>query len=216
VGRDHCSAANEEQAMVIDPVLISEPERRVPRHGGGDMASGGRADAWGALMAAAQSGHGGAYQRLLTEMSEWLARYFRRRLPAGEIDDAVQETLLAIHRRRHTYDPRLPLTPWLAGIAKRKWIDQLRGMGRRPTEELPSDLAVTGHEAAVTSASVLASLLDQLRPAQARVITLVKLQGFSVEDASRETGLSVSAVKMNVHRGLARLTLILEKTDDVD
>lgn len=167
-------------------------------------------------MAAAQEGHGGAYQRLLTELSDWLLRYFRRRLPPGDVDDAVQETLLAIHRRRHTYDPQRPLLPWLAGIAKRKWIDQLRSMGRRPAEELPADMPVADHEAAVTSASVLASLLAELRPAQAQVIRLVRLQGYSVEDVSRETGLSPSAVKMNIHRGLARLAAILEKTDDID
>ena len=59
-------------------------------------------------MMAAQNGHGGAYRRLLSDVSPWLHRYFRRRLPHGHIDDAVQETLLAIHRRRHTFDPRQP------------------------------------------------------------------------------------------------------------
>ena len=62
-------------------------------------------------MEAGQNGHGGAYHRLLKEVSEWLTRYFQRRLPAGDVDDAVQETLLAIHRRRHTFDPRCPLKP---------------------------------------------------------------------------------------------------------
>lgn len=167
-------------------------------------------------MVAAQNGHGGAYRRLLGEISGWLHRYFQRRLPHGDVEDAVQETLLAVHRRRHTYDPRYPLGPWLASVAKRKWIDQLRSLGRRPTEELTDDLAVDDHEASVTSASVLASLLDNLRPAQARIIMLVKIQGHSIEDASRETGLSASAVKMNIHRGLARLTALLEKTEDVE
>lgn len=167
-------------------------------------------------MVAAQNGHGGAYRRLLGEISGWLHRYFQRRLPYGDVEDAVQETLLAVHRRRHTYDPRYPLGPWLASIAKRKWIDQLRSLGRRPTEELTDDLAVDDHEASVTSASVLASLLDNLRPAQARIIMLVKIQGHSIEDASRETGLSASAVKMNIHRGLARLTALLKKTEDVE
>jgi RNA polymerase sigma-70 factor (ECF subfamily) len=175
-----------------------------------------RSAGWEALMTAAQAGHGGAYQRLLTELSAWLLRYFQRRLPVGDVDDAVQETLLAVHRRRHTYDPRLPFTPWLAAIAKRKWIDQLRSMGRRHSEELPPDVAVDGHEAAVTSASVLASLLGELRPAQAQAIIRVKLHGYSIDDVARETGLSASAVKMNIHRGLARLTDILEKTDDLD
>ncbi|WP_419198209.1 sigma-70 family RNA polymerase sigma factor [Novosphingobium resinovorum] len=167
-------------------------------------------------MIAAQDGHGGAYRRLLGELAPWLQRYFERRLPPGEVDDAVQETLLAVHRRRHTYDPAYPLRAWLAAIAKRKWIDQLRGIGRRPTDALPDDLAISDHEAMVTSATVLASLLEQLRPAQAQVIALVKLQGYTIEDASHETGLSASAVKMNIHRGLARLTAFIEKTDDVE
>ena len=167
-------------------------------------------------MVAAQGGHGGAYRRLLGEISEWLERYFQRRLPPGDVDDAVQETLLAIHRRRHTYDPRYPLGPWLAAIAKNKWVDQLRSLSRRPVGELSEDMPVEDHEAAVISSSVLASLLEQLSPAQARAILLVKVQGFSVEDASRQSGLSPSAVKMNIHRGLARLTSIIEKTPDVE
>ncbi|WP_176598859.1 sigma-70 family RNA polymerase sigma factor [Sphingobium sp. 15-1] len=167
-------------------------------------------------MVAAQGGHGGAYRRLLSEISPWLHRYFQRRLPHGDVDDAVQETLLAVHRRRHTYDPAYPLGLWLAAIARRKWIDQLRSLERRPTGELPDTLSVVDHEASVTSASVLASLLEQLRPAQAQVIALVKLHGYSIEEASRETGLSPSAVKMNIHRGLARLTAFIEKTPDVE
>jgi len=167
-------------------------------------------------MQAAQNGHGGAYRRLLGETSAWLERYFERRLPPGEVDDAVQETLLAIHRRRHTYDPRHPFGPWLAAIAKHKWIDQLRGMTRRPAERLSDDLPVQDHEASVLSASVLASLLEALRPAQAQAILLVKVQGYSVDEASVRTGRSASAVKMNIHRGLARLTALIEKTSDVE
>lgn len=167
-------------------------------------------------MEAAQDGHGGAYRRLLGETSEWLKRYFERRLPPGEVDDAVQETLLAIHRRRHTYDPHYPFTPWLAAIAKNKWVDQLRGLSRRSADELSDDVAVPDHEAEVVSASVLASLLEQLRPAQAQAILLVKVQGYSVDEASSRTGLSPSALKMNIHRGIARLTALIEKTSDVE
>jgi RNA polymerase sigma-70 factor (ECF subfamily) len=128
----------------------------------------------------------------------------------------VQETLLAVHRRRHTYDPHYPMRVWLAAIAKRKWIDQLRALGRRPTEELPDTLSVGDHETSVISATVLERLLDELRPAQAQAILLVKLQGYSIEEVSQETGQSVSAVKMNIHRGLGRLTVFIEKTHDVE
>jgi RNA polymerase sigma-70 factor (ECF subfamily) len=184
------------------------------RHDGPSLAT--TPDEWGRMMVAAQEGHGGAYQRLLSEIAQSLHRYFQRRLPHGDVDDAVQETLLAVHRRRHTYDGRYPLGPWLGAIAKRKWIDQLRSLGRRPTEELPDDLSVGDHESSVISASVLARLLDELQSAQKRAIMLVKLQGYSIEDACRETGLSASAVKMNIHRGLARLTAFIEKTNDVE
>jgi RNA polymerase sigma-70 factor (ECF subfamily) len=182
------------------------PERPAPTAG----------DDWGGLMVAAQDGNGGAYRRLLGEISVWLTRYFQRRLPPGDVDDAVQETLLAVHRRRHTYDPHYPLGPWLAAIARRKWIDQLRSLGRRPTEELSEHLSIGDHETSVVSGSVLARLLEELRPAQAQAILLVKVQGFSIDDASRETGLSASAIKMNIHRGLARLTAFIEKTPDVE
>jgi RNA polymerase sigma-70 factor (ECF subfamily) len=167
-------------------------------------------------MEAGQNGHGGAYRRLLGETSEWLTRYFERRLPSGDVDDAVQETLLAIHRRRHTYDPQYPFGPWLAAIAKNKWVDQLRSLARRPIDQLSEDLSVGDHEVSVISASVLASLLEELRPAQAQAILLVKVQGYSIEDASGQIGLSPSAVKMNIHRGLARLTALIEKTPNVE
>jgi RNA polymerase sigma factor (sigma-70 family) len=196
--------------MVANPIprLMPSQDRR--------SSHAATRDEWSALMVAAQDGHGGAYQRLLSEISDWLRLYFLRRLPPGDVDDAVQETLLAVHRRRHTYDPHYPMGAWLAAIAKHKWIDQLRGIGRRPTEELPDDLSVGDHEASVTSASVLERLLGELRPAQAQAILLVKLQGYSIEDVSQETGQSVSAVKMNIHRGLGRLTALIEKTHDVE
>jgi RNA polymerase sigma factor (sigma-70 family) len=197
------------------PLPASEPGALTPRPQPAGAASL-PLDTWAAWMEAAQRGHGGAYRRLLTEISPWLHRYFRRRLPPADIDDAVQETLLAIHRRRHTFDPRQPLEPWLAAIAKRKWIDQLRGMARRAAEELPEDLPAADQAEAATSASVLARLLETLRPAQAQAILLVKVQGHSIAEASRETGQSPPAVKMNIHRGLARLSALVENSHDLD
>lgn len=214
---DHRAASLELEIMRSDFLarLISKPSSGATRIAR-ERPSSTAPDDWGGLMAAAQDGHGGAYRRLLAEVSEWLVRYFQRRLPAGEVDDAVQETLLAIHRRRHTYDPHYPFGPWLAAIARNKWIDQLRSLGRRPTDQLPDEIPVGDHEASVVSSSVLASLLGELRPSQARAILLVKVQGYSIEDASGMTGLSPSAIKMNIHRGLARLTAFIEKTPDVE
>lgn len=167
-------------------------------------------------MAAAQAGNGGAYRRLLAELQTWLTRYYAHRLPMAQVDDAVQDTLLAIHQKRHTYDPARPFKPWLGAVARHKWIDRLRLMARTATERLPPEIAVADHKSAVISATVLRQLMDELKPAQADAIRLVKLEGYSVEEASAKTGQSGSLVKVNIHRGLARLSAIVQGRSDVD
>lgn len=162
-------------------------------------------------MAAAQDGHGGAYRRLLDELRRWLTGFFVRRLPPGVVDDAVQDTLIAIHDKRHTYDRDRPFKPWLVAVARYKWIDRLRSLSRTPTELLDDDIAVDGHESAVMSATVLDQLLSELKPAQQTVIRLVKLEGYSIEEASVRTGQSSSLVKVNIHRGLARMAAMVER-----
>jgi RNA polymerase sigma factor (sigma-70 family) len=169
---------------------------------------------WRALMVAAQSGNAETYRRLLTEVSAWLHRYYVRRLPTPMVDDAVQEVLLAVHEKRHTYDPAQPFGPWLAAIARYKWIDRLRAMKAAPSETLSDALPVQDHGNAVQDARSLELLLGRLKPAQAEVIRLVKLQGLSLEEAASRTGQTVSLVKVNIHRGLGRLTaLVQEQTD---
>lgn len=174
------------------------------------------ADAWDALMAVAQGGDAAAYHRLLSEVADWLRRYFARRLPPAMIDDAIQDTLIAVHEKRHTYDPSRPFGAWLAAIARYKWIDALRSLKARPTEVLDDDIAVPDHEAAITSAWSLERLLGTLKPAQSQVIRLVKLQGLSIEEAAQATGQSATLVKVNIHRGLKRLTARLRSEPDAD
>lgn len=173
-------------------------------------------DQWGRLMEAAQGGNGGAYNRLLNEVQPWLVRYYSRRLPLHMVDDAAQDTLMAIHQKRHTYEPGRPFRPWLAGIARYKWIDRLRAMGRQHTVSIDDEIfepSVEGHESAVTSAILLEELLTKLKPAQISVIRLVKLQGFSIEDAAAKTGQSESLVKVNIHRGLAKLAAMVQSAE---
>jgi RNA polymerase sigma-70 factor (ECF subfamily) len=169
---------------------------------------------WRALMVAAQSGNAEIYRRLLTEVSAWLHRYYVRRLPTPMVDDAVQEVLLAVHEKRHTYDPAQAFGPWLAAIARYKWIDRLRAMKTASMEELSDNLAVLDHGDAVQDARSLELLLAKLKPAQAEVIRLVKLQGLSLEEAASRTGQTVSLVKVNIHRGLGRLTALVR--DQID
>ena len=171
---------------------------------------------WGGWMAAAQAGNGAVYHRLLSEVGTWLRRYFARRLPPGMVDDAVQDTLMAIHAKRHTFDPARPFGPWLAAVARHKWIDRLRSMKAGATESLTDEVAVGDHGDAVTSAWSLEALLRTLSPAQSDVIRLVKLQGHSIEEAAARTGQSASLVKVNIHRGLGRLAARVRKQHDAD
>jgi RNA polymerase sigma factor (sigma-70 family) len=172
--------------------------------------------AWDKMMVAAQGGDGASYRRLLSEVAVWLRRYYARRLPPAMIDDVIQDTLIAIHEKRHTYTPSRPFGAWLAAIARYKWIDALRSMKTKSTEALDDNIPVADHEAAVTSAWSLDRLLAMLKPAQSQVIRLVKLQGFSIEEASKASGQSATLVKVNIHRGLKRLTSLLGSESDAD
>ncbi len=158
-------------------------------------------------MAAAQGGDAVAYRRLLGEVRPWLVAYYRRRLPPAYVEDSVQEAMIALHDKRRTYDPARPFSAWIAGIARYKWIDRLRAMGRAPLAELPDNLVDEGqnHGDAVLNATVLTQMLTTLKPPQAEAIRLVKLLGLSIEEAAARTGQLESLVKVNIHRGLARL-----------
>ncbi len=170
--------------------------------------------AWDALMAAAQDGNATAYHRLLSEVDAWLRRYYSRRLPPSTIDDVVQDVLVAVHEKRHTYDPNRPFIAWLSAIARYKWIDAIRSLQSRATVTLEDDVAAPSHENSVTSAWSLEKLLGTLKPAQAEVIRLVRLEGHSIEEASLATGQSATLVKVNIQRGLKRLAALLRNHPD--
>ncbi len=171
---------------------------------------------WSGLMRAAQKGDGVRYRQLLDELRPWLKRYFGTRLPPAMVDDAVQDTLFALHEKRNTYDATRPFGPWLVAIARYKWIDRLRALRKSATQPVGEDLAVEDHGAAVQSATTLEKLLSELKPAQAEVIRLVKMHGFSIEEASARTGQSASLVKVNIHRGITRMMIAAQKQMQAD
>jgi RNA polymerase sigma-70 factor (ECF subfamily) len=160
---------------------------------------------WNALMMAAQAGDDRAYGQLMSEVSQWLSRYFRKRLPPAAAEDATQEALLAIHVHKLKYQPDAPMAPWLKTIARFKWIDQLRGHLRNPDSLGDVDVPVSDHGPAARAAILLDLLLSEVKPAQAQVIKLVKLHGATIEEAASASGQSPSLVKVNIHRGLKRL-----------
>lgn len=170
-----------------------------------------------ALMVAALAGDAAAYRRFLTELAGFVRAFLRRRLTHApdDVEDLVQEILLAVHTQRHTYDPAQPITAWLHAIARYKLIDALR---RRARVELRTDALDDAHELIAASDAHeaearrdLDKLLARLPDKQRLPIVYTKLRGMSVAEAARATGLSEAAVKIGVHRGLRRLAALTRR-----
>ena len=162
------------------------------------------------LMAKAQQGDKASYRLALSGAQDWLARYFARRIAPHSVDDLVQETLVALHTKRATYDATRPFYPWLAAIARFRWIDALRKLQRTPEVQDEADLPVPSAEEPIVARLSLDRLLGHITPAQASAITLTKIEGLSIAETSRMTGQSEALVKVNIHRGLKTLAALVE------
>jgi RNA polymerase sigma-70 factor (ECF subfamily) len=195
-------------------LLCSESGMRQPRRTqelSQSENSDRRSERWGGLMVAAQNGERRVYEKLLRELDAWLRRYYTRRLPRPAAEDARQDALLAIHVNRYSYVPSGSFAAWVAAIARHKWIDRIRDASRVAASSLHDNIPVEDHGRAAISAISVDRLLSHLNPAQANVIRLVKLQGLSIEDASGVTGQSAALVKVNVHRGLKKLSALVAR-----
>jgi len=172
------------------------------------------------LMLAGLAGDAKAHQRLLLAAAARLRSYYARRLggDAPDLEDLVQETLIAIHERRESYNSALPFTAWLHAIAKYKLIDHYRRTGLRrqvDLDEIGELAAEDGFEPAIAAIDI-ERMLGQLPPKHRQAIKLTRLDGYSVEEASRMTGQSPSGIKIGVHRGLRKLSAVIRNDDDDD
>jgi RNA polymerase sigma factor (sigma-70 family) len=162
------------------------------------------------LMGLSQQGDAEAYRTVLVAVQAWLRRYYHGRIVPSQIDDLVQETLTSLHLKRATFDATRPFMPWLAAIARYRWIDQLRRTYRQQETALDDDVATDGDDEAILSRLSLDTLLRSLPDKQAGVIRLVKIEGHTIADAALRSGQSESLVKVNIHRGLKRLAALVE------
>jgi RNA polymerase sigma-70 factor, ECF subfamily len=163
------------------------------------------------LFTAGLAGDAAAYREFLARLSAHLRGVLRRRLyrMPDYVEDIVQETLLAVHNGRHTYRPEQPLTAWIHAIARYKLADFLRARARHdaltePLDDAAELFASTDDEPAQARRDV-GKLLEELPQKQRLPIVHVKLEGLSVAQTAALTGLSESAVKIGVHRGLKAL-----------
>ena len=161
------------------------------------------------LMLRGLAGDASSHARLLGELGGYLRAYFTRRLgpSAAEAEDLVQETLLAIHLKRETYDPRQPFTPWAYAIGRYKLLDHFRRQGVRrtvPLEDAGVLLASENAEEGVVRRD-LDKLLADLPERQRAVLEDVKISGYSIEETALRHGISAVAAKVGIHRSLQKL-----------
>jgi RNA polymerase sigma-70 factor (ECF subfamily) len=172
-----------------------------------------RADEWTDLMRSALAGDGTAYHRLLGAVAPVLRANARRALvragqPADQAEDIVQEILLALHLKRHTWDADAPFAPWLFAIARNKLIDHLRRRGRRVFVDI-DDLAETlpGEPAGESlPAREIAAHLKTLPARQRDVLQSIAVDSESIKATATKLSISEGAVRVALHRGLATLT----------
>jgi RNA polymerase sigma-70 factor (ECF subfamily) len=163
-----------------------------------------------ALLLRGMAGDGAAHRDFLAGASRIVRAFFRGRMrPAAEdAEDLLQETLMALHTRRASFDPSYPVKAWIYTIARYRMIDHWRRRGRQGTHisiDDADELYTAAEDGAIDAKRDVTRLLAMLPRKQQDAIRLVKLEGVSVSDAAVRMGLSKSDVKTSGHRGIKTL-----------
>ena len=168
---------------------------------------------WGALLASAQRGDRGDYRRFLEAITPFVRSLARRRSRDEErAEDIVQDSLITLHRIRHTYTQGRPVKPWIAAIVARRAVDVARREGRIAGREVEAPLAyetfadpAANQDESGEARHLIERLLPKLSAKEKEAVELLKLQEMSLTEASEHSGQSVGALKVNVHRAIARM-----------
>jgi RNA polymerase sigma-70 factor (ECF subfamily) len=163
-------------------------------------------------MRAGTRGDAGSYHRLLQELAPVLrglaSRGFaRHRLGPEDVEDVVQETLLAVHLKRHTWDERQPLFPWVYAIARNKLIDNLRRRGRQahlPIDDIGESLQVSELPAEMNGVDA-ERVIARLKGRQREIVVAISIEGASARQVAQRLGMTEGAVRVALHRALKSL-----------
>jgi RNA polymerase sigma-70 factor, ECF subfamily len=213
-GRGRVARFDKRQAWNSKPMSISprgSTSLRWYGTGGFEREGGGAVQElevnWSGLMRAANHGDTAAYRRLLEELVPVLRRIASRALPSSaamDAEDVVQETLLAIHLKRHTWDEARPLLPWVRAIARNKLIDHVRRGGQHvhvPIEDMAETLAARA-PARTTDHLDADRLLAGLKGRKREIVASISIEGSSARQVAERFGMSEGAVRVAYHRGL--------------
>ena len=163
-------------------------------------------------MRAALAGDEAAYRRLLEEIGRSvraMARgaFARARVGDADIEDVVQETLLAIHLKRGTWDGGPRVAPWVNAIARHKIIDAMRRRGVRrfePIEDFEAVLPAPADEDPHQRSDV-ERLMESLSPRAKEIVKSISLEGHSITDTASRLSMTEVAVRVALHRALKSL-----------
>jgi RNA polymerase sigma-70 factor (ECF subfamily) len=165
-------------------------------------------------MRSALGGDSVAYRAFLHDITPHLRALARskcaRYAASNEIEDVVQETLLAVHLKRGTWDPERAIRPWLATILRNKLVDILRRRGRRvdiPIEEFSETLAAEA-DSDPTERSDVERLIDRLGARQGDIVRSISIQGAGIRETAQRLGMTEVAVRVSLHRALKALAAL--------
>lgn len=166
-------------------------------------------------MQATLAGDQNSYRLLLSNLRPWLIAFFTKRVHPNAIEDLVQDTLMSLHTKRQTYDPRYPFGAWISAIARHRWIDHMRKTLRYVEIEIDENMPSLDITKDQTTVDDLHTLLKLIPSAQANIINMVKIQEMSVEEVSEKTGYSTTNIKVMIHRGMKKMITSVkgEKSD---
>lgn len=199
--------------VTLAPLPTNKGDGVPPTMTRADVTPSAKSEEWAELMRAGLKGDGAAYRRLLAALTPVLRAVARRILEragqgTGDVEDVVQETLLALHLKRQSWDPASPLMPWVWAIARHKALDVLRRHGRRaevPIDELEAVLADPAEADEGLAGRDVARLTQSLSGRERDVVEAVYLSGASTKEAGARLAMSEGAVRVALHRALKRL-----------
>jgi RNA polymerase sigma factor (sigma-70 family) len=171
-----------------------------------------RESQWAGLMRAAMNGDTSAYHRLLHEIAPMLRELASRgfahhKLGREDVDDVVQETLLAVHLKRHTWDQGKPLLPWVRAVARNKVIDNLRRRGRGthlPIDDVSESLADDREPSQMNSVDAN-NVIAKLKGRDREIVLAISVEGASARQVAQRLGMTEGAVRVALHRALQSL-----------
>jgi RNA polymerase sigma-70 factor, ECF subfamily len=182
---------------------------------------------WAEAMRAERRGDAVAYERMLKEVAtaqrrSLAPRLVRVGLAAHQAEDLVQEILIGLHRKRHTWDPARPFLPWLHTITRYKLIDFMRhhrGDTRRRVDLALEDW-VEIVESPVDEADCSTWEVDRhlavLPVSQRKIVRAIAVEGASVRNVARRLATSEGAVRVTLHRAIRRLLAAADPTPTIE